>query len=389
MKKRYFGMVCTAILLLIAAVTVFAVEREQEPVVTNTGRLGIVRIGLEQSGTDDGKEILPGQTVPILSKIKNEGADCYIRSKVQVQIRGKEEFSKNEELPADHAGKDLSGNWIKAGDYYYYTKPLMRNEEAVLSEAFLFPQTVGNEWAGSDLTVSVLAEAVQSEFFQPDFEHDTPWGLLTAEASLECEYDPETVFKNEGSRENEIRYEGGAKNFVTPCDDFFARFSAMMPGGSYTGTAQILNRSDKETELFFKTGTEEDGGLPEGVTLSIGCSSQEQPERLLYEGPFSGDRIRDYLSCGVYKPGESCTLRYTVSVPEDLKNDAALSSGRNQWYFLAKETPDETSIQNESPKTGDNIRGLILFLISGILSGCVIITVLFRQLKRHGRHEKE
>ena len=60
------------------------------------------------------RTVFPGNTVSLIPKVENLGASCYIRAKVT--------FKADNDLIENNNNYlfDITDNWIKRGNYYYY-----------------------------------------------------------------------------------------------------------------------------------------------------------------------------------------------------------------------------------------------------------------------------
>lgn len=164
-RRKGTAVVATLALLLCLAVggTLAWLSAFTEPVV-NTFQPASISTEVEETVSNREKSEI---------KVKNTGdIDAYIRVAIVMNwVNGTEIVSG--ELPA--LPSVLGQNWIKQGDYYYYTVPVASGRET----GVLFSQAIKEENApdGCHLQVTILAEAVQSV---PKDAVEEAWGTAIA-----------------------------------------------------------------------------------------------------------------------------------------------------------------------------------------------------------------
>ena len=62
----------------------------------------------------------------------------------------------------------LSDDFVKRGDYYYYTKPLDNKDKVATFKNFKVPTSLDNE-DKEDIEITKVVDAIQSKNFTPDF----------------------------------------------------------------------------------------------------------------------------------------------------------------------------------------------------------------------------
>ena len=371
-----------------------------EEKVTNTLKTGGIDIEIMRTDSDEeawengtGSLLVPGGDVPFSVSLTNKGADCYIRIKTDAVIK------KDGVLTELTAPFDISSfygyeeDWVIAGPYLYDTEPFLHGEQLPVFEGFQVSKEMGNEYAGAEIEIRVVAEAVQSDFFVPDFSGEMPWGDLEAETAVKSGYEFTSVTALRKGKLS-VHYQGGAEQFVFMPDDFFAHFGEMMPGGSYGDTISVKNDTDRAVCLFFRAAAGENEELLKQLEMTIIKKSEGQPDVILYNGSCAADDAGPYEELGRYEPGGDCELYYEITVPEEMKNPFSLEEGSVDWYFMAEEVkeseepatpseePEKIRPVSETPaepengktggkKTGDNANILTyIFLAAGsVLTG--------------------
>ena len=123
-----------------------------------------IELDAETDGTD---AYLPGAQADYRLTLKNKLGDSWVRVKFR--------FSKKL-VSEDFSDSNLHilSNWEKHGDYYYYTKKANARTDIPVVDGLKIPDMdIGPE--GMSVTVTVDADAVQYDAFNPDFTKADPW----------------------------------------------------------------------------------------------------------------------------------------------------------------------------------------------------------------------
>lgn len=149
MSKKRMQISATLLGILLSAGTfasaypVFAAQSEVS--VENNVDIGNINISLEKHGLDekgektdfdDAQVVVPGQVVDELVDIFNLANDAWVRMKVTF------DDSTIDGNMLDDSLLNLGDDWVKCGDYYYYTKPVKHGEAA----EFLKSVSIPAEW---------------------------------------------------------------------------------------------------------------------------------------------------------------------------------------------------------------------------------------------------
>ena len=129
MKRKMIAGIClgAAAVLLLGTAGIYAFREVTATYQAGTGK---VDIELEERMMADGEEkpwimeeqVLPGQTLSRIARIRNQAADCYVRALITFS-----DGTGVEEGLTDQNLLGMSGDWIKKGSYFYYQKPLEEN----------------------------------------------------------------------------------------------------------------------------------------------------------------------------------------------------------------------------------------------------------------------
>ena len=268
---------------------------------------------------------------------------------------------------------------MKAEDgYYYYTNIVKNNEEVDFFKGLIIPNDFVQEAEGSEFSLKVDVDAIQSKNFNPDFNAKEPWGAIEIlECEKEGEYDIST-FKTIDNQSLEIIYQN-TKELITNEDDFFTNFPVLLPGDIYSDSVTINNNSSSnDIDLYFRTETVDDSELLEKITLKITKVINEK-EEVIYEGPLKANSLNENLLLGkINKTTKNCKFNFTISVPTELNNQYTILSSKVKWIFSTTpyeeiEQSNTENLEDSEPivQTGDtngeNLKILsLLFISSGI-----------------------
>lgn len=371
-KMKQLAAILSAVIVGMGTVPVYAAQSEVS-VINHIG-IGNVNIELTKSSLDaqgkkvafeDEQVVLPGQTVDEIVEVSNLANDAWIRMKVT--------FEDSTIADLDDSLLNVSDNWIKRGDYYYYTKPVDRGDSTEFMKSVTIPASWDESRSDGKMELHFTADAVQVKNFTPDFESEDPWFGTVIEKSVTDEY----VIPGTKNDLFSVAYEGGAEGLVKVGDDFFSNWGDLMPGDVVSDEVTVSNKYAKPVSIYFRTKTIADDKFLKELNLQIKCDDQ-----VLYDGSMSGE-ITDKVLLGKLQKGETKHLTYTLTVPAWLNNPYAMSKTETKWIFTAV-LPEEgkTSLLSKV-QTGDSV----LPVAAGAASaGCVIG---FYLITKKGREKDE
>lgn len=363
--------------------------------VTNHIATGDVNISLKEYEVKQGREtsysnpkiVLPGDVISKIPRITNHAQPCWVRARISYE-------NDNEELEAlsDRNLLGVSEQWMRQGEYYYYTRVLNQGETVTLFQGVEIPSAWTEEHSSQNLKVNIQADAIQAANFQPDFNAMSPWGNREIELCIH-EENGETVSKKE-KVELSVEFNGDAHKLLAVPDDFFGNIGTAMPGDVFQDSVEISNTTKKTAEIFFHTGLvcqrEDRMDMLRKLQLTISMNG-----KTIYSGDLQAEKLKSDISLGKFQPGDRGTMEFTVSVPKEMKNAYALRDTAIKWYFTVYEDnvqpstvpgneqgqPDtraeeRTASQSVSAvKTGDE-SPIVLLLTIGIISAVAGTTVL-------------
>ena len=364
----------SAVIVGMGTVPVYA--RSEVSVINHVG-IGNVNIELTKSSLndqgekvsfDDEQVVVPGQTVDEIVEVSNLANDAWIRMKVTF------EDSTIDQLDDSLLG--ISDNWIKRGEYYYYTKPVERGDTTEFMKDVKIPSTWDESLSDKKMELHFTADAVQVKNFTPDFDSDDPWFGTLIEKSVTDEY----VIPNTKNDLFSVSYEGGAEGLVKVGDDFFSNWGDLMPGDVVSDTVTVANKYAKSVSIYFRTETIAQDKLLKELNLQIKCD-----DTVLYDGSMDGE-VKNKVLLGTLKNGETKKLTYTLTVPSWLNNPYAMSKTETKWIFTAVLPDDAKNTGSYTGtgivKTGDS--GLpFLIAAAGVIFSAGLIFVLMKERKKN------
>lgn len=402
-RKKKWG-ICAAVLLVLCVSATYGYFSDIVTV-KNQIAVGDVNIILKEYEQTSGvespytnpKTVFPGDVVSKIPRITNEAQPCWIRAQISY-------MNDREELEglSDDRIQGISEQWVKQGDYYYYTDILDYGETVTLFHSLEIPEEWTEVHASQNLTVEIQADAIQAANFQPDFDAMSPWGNQEIELCIHEENG--MVTSTDHHVELSVEFNGSAHKLLAVPDDFFSNFGTAMPGDVFKDSADIQNTTERPAEIFFHTGIvcqrEDRMDLLRKLQLMIAMDG-----KVIYSGNLLAEELQEEISLGIFQPGEGGVLDFTVSVPAELNNAYALRDAAVKWYFSVYEddtepsaTPEPDLQQNTSdPGTGSTGTGnakpvktadetpvlrLLIMAIVSILTGTTLLIIRKGDVRR-------
>lgn len=287
--------------------------------------------------------IFPGERISKIPRIKNRALPCWIRARISY---GSDK--DDVEMLSEHNIEGISSEWIKRGDYYYYTKVLKKQESVDLFQSVSVPAVWTEEHGGQKLSVTVQADAIQAANFKPDFTAMSPWGNQEIQ---DCVHETNgTMTCKKGERKLSVEFQGKAHKLIAVPDDFFANLETAMPGDILTDTVKISNTTKNDAEIFFRISTE--GRTKEKLDMLKNiCFQIAMGEKVLYTGTLDAAKLQKNHSLGVFKSKASGELKFLLEIPKEWDNAWALKKTDVSWIFTVQ---DETSGMNQTEEQKQN-----------------------------------
>ncbi len=289
--------------------------------------------GKKESAYVNPKTVMPGDVISKIPRIYNYAQPCWVRAKI---IFSAEESEEEMTAPVSVGG--MPSEWVKRGDYYYYTKVLGKKESVELFRSLYIPASWDEKYQDMEFAVTIHADAVQAANFQPDFQAASPWRDQEIQQCIHEENDKVSCVKENISLSVEFR--GDVYKLMSVPDDFFRNFAKAMPGDVLEDSVSIDNTTDRAAEILFSTGlegqSEEQLDLLERIGLELIFNG-----RSIYSGDLKASGLNESISLGEFAPGEGGVLDFRLSVPAELDNDYALRDAAVKWIFSVRENSSD------------------------------------------------
>ena len=360
------------LLALLGLTGIYALPKVYVLYQANTGKVDIcLKEYMLEEGKEvpwkNGKDVLPGGFVSKIPRIRNDGAECYVRATVSFSSQ------KESEKPLSLENLEgISSDWVRDGDYFYYKHTVKPGEKVELFQGIRIPW----EWKTPDednvWKACIRAEAVQAEYFSPDFTGEDPWGMKVY--TFPIQYAPEGDIQEQtaDTEEVELLLAEQVQGFAVEQEGCMKTLEAFVPGKSQTGSIRLKNTTEKEREVFFRAETQEQSVLLEKMELKVELLEKEE-NRILYQGSAAACTPKELQSLGKLAPQEEKQLRFTFSLAKDADNTYALQKGKIKFWFTTGE--EETGKIATAVSTGDPQKP-IGYLVTEVGAAIVLLFML-------------
>lgn len=370
-KTRKIGSIL-CLLALLGLTGIYALPKVYVLYQANTGKVDIcLKEYMLEEGKEvpwkNGKDVLPGGFVSKIPRIRNDGAECYVRATVSFSSQ------KESEKPLSLENLEgISSDWVRDGDYFYYKHTVKPGEKVELFQGIRIPW----EWKTPDednvWKACIRAEAVQAEYFSPDFTGEDPWEMKVY--TFPIQYAPEGDIQEQtaDTEEVELLLAEQVQGFAVEQEGCMKTLEAFVPGKSQTGSIRLKNTTEKEREVFFRAETQEQSVLLEKMELKVELLEKEE-NRILYQGSAAACTPKELQSLGKLAPQEEKQLRFTFSLAKDADNTYALQKGKIKFWFTTGE--EETGKIATAVSTGD-LQKPIGYLVTAVGAAIVLLFML-------------
>lgn len=360
------------LLALLGLTGIYALPKVYVLYQANTGKVDIcLKEYMLEEGKEvpwkNGKDVLPGGFVSKIPRIRNDGAECYVRATVSFSSQ------KESEKPLSLENLEgISSDWVRDGDYFYYKHTVKPGEKVELFQGIRIPW----EWKTPDednvWKACIRAEAVQAEYFSPDFTGEDPWGMKVY--TFPIQYAPEGNIQEQTADTEEVGLllAEQVQGFAVEQEGCMKTLEAFVPGKSQTGSIRLKNTTEKEREVFFRAETQEQSVLLEKMELKVELLEKEE-NRILYQGSAAACTPKELQSLGKLAPQEEKQLRFTFSLAKDADNTYALQKGKIKFWFTTGE--EETGKIATAVSTGDPQKP-IGYLVTAVGAAIVLLFML-------------
>lgn len=363
--------------------------------VINHLSLGDVDISLEEYEMSHGKRvvykddklILPGDTISKIPSITNLASPCYVRVKPQFDAHPPDTVDNHDTdftLTENNLG-GISDEWVKQGEYYYYTRVLEENSHVDFFHEVSFPDYWTESYSQGKLSILLTAEAIQAKNFRPDFTVPDPWfnqeiEVCVHDESLRARLSP---VSDSDYNPMSVVLSGSSKELLAIPDDFFLNLGTAMPGDTLSDSATLSNTSDSPVDLYFFTGLSSGTDsqalrLMGEIKLSITVDGQS-----VYQGDLEASTLNKGICLGSCNPGEDRVFHFELLLPSTWKNSYALTKTQVKWTFEVRQ--DTRTIPQKPVQTGDFTCLLLLISLILVSSGGMIILLKAKRRLRKRR----
>ena len=303
--------------------------------------------------SEDGKQVMPGDKINLVTKVNNLGIDCYIRAKLIYKI--------NNNTIAERSY--INGNyksWEEKDGYYYYKSVFKEDKTVELFNELVIPKNLSNSSSGKKVTLTIIVDAIQSKHF------DNNWDGIKIKKSVNRTYDID--FDGETS----IIYEDNTQDHIKLDDDFFGDLGNIVPGDSKSEIIKIKNVSKSKKKYYLSIDyndlTEEELKLLDKMEVTI----KKKNGTTIIKGSLAN--IKDKI-LGTYNSGEEDELTISLYLPIDSDNDYSKLLSKVAFRFYLENLSDNP----DNPQTGDT--GLDVSITAFVLSSIGFLIVLFVEKK--------
>lgn len=337
MKKKYKVI---AMGLAIIAITTCAFAFNQTSLKNIVKTQGIdIKV---TSNTDEDKLYSAGSTLRYEPVIENRAMSCYVRFKLNL----------SNALLNEDSFVGLTDDFVKRGDYFYYTKPLDNKQSITTFNSFKMPADIDNE-DKEEIKIIKTVDAIQSKNFTPDFSSENPWENVEI---ISSEFDGKNYI-NEVISIKPIDLTINNNKEISLTNKDILNFN-LVPGDIITNSIDIKNNNGKEVNVDFKAKGE-DSKILRSINLKLYLDNKK-----IYDGDLVTKNLEEYTKLVGLSDNETASLRYEIEVPQNLNNDYQNKESKFEWKFKIND------VNNNLVKTDD----LSSYLVVSII---ILITSLF------------
>ena len=257
-------------------------------------------------------DLMPKEQISYVIAVENKGEDAWIRVHISYDVLNGD---GEDALVDDGWLFGIHENWVKRGEYWYYTKPLSKGSAVDFCKGIQVPDFTDLP-EGLAFKIISKAEAVQAAHVSLDFQSEDPFsGILIEGRSEHGDVGGETA---SGFA---VRYENGADTIVK-ADDLFTKKEEIMPGDVWKDTIIIQNSNSWPIQVSIKEeGNQVDDLLLKSLHLTILRNGKE-----IYDGPFADNALENGILLGEFLGNSKEKLDVELSLPEESKNETAFRS---------------------------------------------------------------
>lgn len=335
---------------------------------------GIVDISIDNYTLNENNEeipysettsvVYPGDKISLIPKINNLGESCFVRVKINY-IDTSTNF-------LDYT-TGFSNSLTKYGDYYYYTDVLDNASNIKIFDAIKIPDDITTTDNERKIKLEIIAEAIQSKNFVPDYSLSDPWKGITPSENTKSSYDIDT---ETGKLKINILYEDNTINDISVNKDFFKQMYNVMPGDNFVDYAELKNTSKNSNKYYLKILTDDKKEEEINLLNNIHLTITNKNGQIIYNGNLLSS---EKFLLGEYATNDYDKFEFKIEVPSELENEFTLLNPK-LYFVFSSESEEDTNKVPSNPKTGDKIDlALTIFLFSSI---CLVIIIILAYIEK-------
>lgn len=393
MKKYTILALITACLFLISLVNVSFAVKKAVGTSTNIIETSTVQ-GKIVNEYETAVQVYPGNTIKDIVHIKNTGTSaCVVRVKVDKAWGTRREEDGKLIIDSSVSTDNIlisfnNATWVyddKSG-YFYYNSVLYPEQltSEPLFDSFHITKETDNHYA--DLTADIL---INLECLQATEDAVSVWDKLPDD----FQNMPSGYNKPKPTKVNYIGIDKGF-SFEALDNDLFYNFKQLLPGETRNQLIEVANISTRKTEIFLRADSisiptdEKQQQLVEKMLREYASIKIYNGEILIYEGPVSGDSMKQDISLGVFEPGAYKELSVQLQMDTAMGNQYQDLWGAVTWIWSAQEDDNGQSIEQpgekpgvrpdpgypgvRTPKTGESL-GIYIWAMLTLLSAILFV----------------
>lgn len=278
-------------------------------------------------------ELLPREKMSYVMEVQNLGSDAWIR----LQVKFLEKSDLNSTIVDETWLYGIGNEWIKKGNYWYYTKPLKRGERVDFCKGIQVPDLTDLPQKRMIQVIS-WAEAIQAEHITPDFASQNPFkgNLIEGSTGQIGDFNDIDGFQ--------IQYSNGADTVVF-ADELFSEATELMPGDKMTDVIVIKNSETEKIRIRLK---EEGAGLISPLTSALQLKIRRAGKEL-YNGSFMDQTLKNGIVLGTFSGKTEEKLEFELFLPMEAGNKTAFQKVQASLMFSA-ERADSQKTKDDTEK---------------------------------------
>lgn len=312
--KRLYSFLLTVIMVIMNFMCTYASDNS----LLHTGGISVDQDVYQVN--DKGKRVpidhgkfMFGQEMSYVVDIKNKLNACYVRIHAEVLL-------DDESIPNTYL-TGIDDTWIRKGNYYYRTVPLMKKEKVNFCSGIRLPVSLD----GEKLDIITKVEAIQEYLFTPDFDADEPFCGIPIE-DVSVSEDVRVPDKGEQS----IKFDDSLGAIVDN-KDFLKELGGVMPGQQVSDKFTVQNGSKRVLRLkMVSKDNQTTSTTPTKYSIMLQINKDNKK---IFDGYLYDEVFKTGLVLGTIDDNESAVFEFIIKVPVALTNEEAMKASLVNWEF--------------------------------------------------------